>query len=103
MEMFFNRPVKGHLTNQFVRENEIQKSVERRIMNQFKMALKKGRYNRDDFIKGDLIRVRSPKGTWDIHREVISRRSTENREGSLYQIKTERGESGDKSWDIPSP
>ena len=60
-------------------------------MNQLKTVLKKGRYNRDVFIEGDLVRVRCPKGTWDIHGEVISKRSTENGDGSLYQVKTENG------------
>ena len=60
MEMFFNRPVKGHLTNQFAKENEIRKAVERHIKNQFKNALKKGHYNRDEFTEGDLVRIRSP-------------------------------------------
>ena len=62
MEMFFNRPVKGQLPNQFVRENAIRQSDEKRITDKFKAALRKGKYNRDDFKEGDQVRVRSPKG-----------------------------------------
>ena len=57
MEMFFNRPVKGLLPNQFAKENEIRKSLERRISNQFKLALKKGRFSRDSFQEGDRVRI----------------------------------------------
>ena len=39
-KMFFNRPVKGHLPNQFAKENEIRESIEKRISNQFEVALK---------------------------------------------------------------
>ena len=89
MEMFFKRPVKGHLPNQFARENDTRLSVEGRITEQFKTALKKGWYNRDKFFKGDLVRVQSPKGTWDIHREVMSRRSTENRKFMTIGVLTQ--------------
>ena len=84
MEMFYNRPVKGHLPNRFVKEHTIRKLVEKRITNQFKSALKKGRYNRDEFIEGNKVRVHSPKGTCDIHGEVVARRSTENGDRGLY-------------------
>ena len=91
IEMFFNRPVKGLLPNQFAKENEIRQSLEKRITNQFKLALKKGRFSRDSFQEGDIVRIRSPRGVWDTHRTVISRRSTNTGEGSQYEVKTDEG------------
>ena len=84
MEMFFNRPVKGHLMNQFAGENEIWKSVEKQIINQFKHALKKGWYNRDNIVEGDLVGVRSPWSEWDIIGERVAQKNTTNGEGALY-------------------
>ena len=91
MEMFFNRPIKGHLPNQFVRESAIKQSDRKRITDKFKAVLRKGKYNPDYFKEGDQVRVRSPKGAWDIHGKVIAQRSTENGDGGLYLIKTETG------------
>ena len=51
MEMFFNRPVKGYLPNQFVRENKIRQWAEKRITEQFKTEIRKGRYNKDEFVQ----------------------------------------------------
>ena len=93
MEMFFNRPVKGLLPNQFAKENEIRESLERRISSQFKLALKKGRFSRDSFQEGDRVRIRSPRGVWDTHGTVVYRRSTNTGEGSLYDVKTDDGKS----------
>ena len=93
MEMFFNRPVKGLLPNQFAKENKIREALERRISNQFKIALKKGRFSRDSFEEGDRVRIQSPRGVWDTHGTVTHRRSTNTGQGALYEVKTDNGKS----------
>ena len=91
MEMFFNRPVKGLLPNQFAKENEMREALERRKSNQFKLALKKGRFSRDSFEEGDIVRIRLPRGVWDTHGVVTHRRSTKTGEGALHEVKTDSG------------
>ena len=97
IQMFFGRDIRGPLPNQYKRDCEIRKTIERRVQQQMEVAGRKGRWNRDHFELQDKVRIKNMNtGLWDL-KGVI----TEAKSDRAFVVTTDDGvEYHQNAWHI---
>ena len=94
IQMFFGRDIRGPLPNQYKRDCEIRKSIERRVQQQMEVASRKGRWNRDHFEPQDKVRIKNMNtGLWDLKGVITEAKSDGSADGSsrAFVVTTDDG------------
>ena len=72
LSCFFGRRTHSHLPNQFYKECRIVETIQKRILNQFAVASRRGHFNHDVFKSGDRVCLQDPATRrWNILGTVL--------------------------------